>query len=112
MADIPAGTEFQVPTPVAVAALVEIRTGTVKPMGRRSLKSAMHKDIRAGRIRVETLGLEGDEQADRKFHGGLEKAVLHYSLANYDAWRAELPSKSALFHGGAFGENLVSGKFR
>jgi MOSC domain-containing protein YiiM len=111
MEDIPAGIGFQAPPPAASAVLVEIRTGSVKQIGRSNLKSAIHKDIRAGRIRVETLGLEGDEQADQKFHGGPEKAILHYSLANYNAWRAELPSKSALFHGGAFGENLVSGGF-
>jgi hypothetical protein len=34
-------------------------------------------------------GLVGDEQADRSFHGGLEKAVLHYAVENYDAWHAD-----------------------
>ena len=48
-------------------------------------------------------GLCGDEQSDRKNHGGSDKALCVYSLEHYQYWRTflgELPM-------GAFGENLT-----
>jgi MOSC domain-containing protein YiiM len=54
-------------------------------------------------------GFEGDEQGDRRHHGGPEKAVHHYPEAHYAAWRREFPERHAhTFRAGAFGENLVS----
>lgn len=50
-------------------------------------------------------GFRGDEQADRRFHGGSEKAVCAYSAEHYPYWRNHL-SKPDLPHG-AFGENLT-----
>jgi MOSC domain-containing protein YiiM len=44
-------------------------------------------------------------QADRKGHGGPEKAVLAYAAAHYDSWRARLELPKLPF--GAFGENLT-----
>ena len=58
--------------------------------------------------KIGPLGLEGDEQADRKVHGGPDKAVYAYSAEHYPWWRERLPGRE-LAHG-AFGENLtVSG---
>jgi MOSC domain-containing protein YiiM/ferredoxin-NADP reductase len=88
--------------------LLEVRTGKPKPFGGGRLTSAIQKDVRSGAVGVTTLGLEGDEQADRNFHGGPDKAVLHYASENYAAWRDEAPAQGALFCAGAFGENLVS----
>ena len=59
-----------------------------------------------GPVRVTALGLEGDEQADHSVHGGLEKAVYAYSVANYTAWRLDYPQHAAVLVLGAFGENL------
>ena len=50
-------------------------------------------------------GFTGDEQADRRHHGGPEKAVHHYDAGHYPGWRAELGELPALRPGG-FGENL------
>jgi len=50
-------------------------------------------------------GFRGDEQADRRFHGGPEKAVCVYSSEHYDYWRGHL-SRADLPYG-AFGENLT-----
>lgn len=62
----------------------------------------------AGAVRVFRLNLEGDGQADRRYHGGPDMAVLAYSADHYAAWRDEL-SWPGLPLGG-FGENLsVSG---
>jgi MOSC domain-containing protein YiiM len=50
-------------------------------------------------------GFRGDEQSDRRFHGGAEKAVCTYPAGHYAYWRNHL-SMPDLPHG-AFGENLT-----
>lgn len=63
----------------------------------------------SGPVRLGTLGLEGDGQADRESHGGPDQAVLCYSADHYPVWRQELNMPDLPF--GAFAENLtVSGQ--
>ena len=88
--------------------VTEIRTGKARPLAGSGLISAIDKAVRTGPVAVHTLGLDGDEQADRNFHGGPDKAVLHYAAENYTAWTSDCPEREALFRTGAFGENLVS----
>lgn len=54
------------------------------------------------------LGYEGfrtDEQADRRHHGGPEKAVCVYSSEHYPCWQETLGIPDLPY--GAFGENLT-----
>lgn len=51
-------------------------------------------------------GLEGDEQADRRVHGGVEKALHQYPLDHYATWRLELGQLPPLRAPGGFGENI------
>jgi MOSC domain-containing protein YiiM len=61
-----------------------------------------------GPVRAGRTNLEGDGQADRRWHGGPDMAVLAYPAVHYAAWSGELRWLS-IPHG-AFGENLtVSG---
>lgn len=80
------------------------RDGAADPMDQRWFTS-FYKQPVAGPIRVLTEGLEGNEQADCRFHGGPDKAVLAYSANHYPLWQDELtvPEMS----GGGFGENLT-----
>lgn len=71
----------------------------------RSWTTAFFKSLVEGSVRVGELGIAGDEQADRKNHGGLDKAVLAYSAEHYAHWREHL-SLAEMPHGG-FGENLT-----
>lgn len=48
-------------------------------------------------------GLEGDEQADKKNHGGVDKAVCVYPLDRYPYWNARL---GRVLGGASFGENV------
>ena len=57
-------------------------------------------------IALGTEGLAGDEQADRRVHGGAEKAVHHYPLDHYPIWMSELGNLEALRAPGGFGENI------
>lgn len=88
--------------------LLEVRAGRAAPFGPHGEPSAIHKQPVQGRISVTALGLAGDEQADRKHHGGPDKALHHYPGEHYAAWRAALPQRVARFVYGGFGENLVT----
>ena len=57
-----------------------------------------------GQVRVRTLNLEGDGQADLSVHGGPTKAVYVYPSEHYKFWQTELPGKPLPW--GMFGENL------
>lgn len=56
-----------------------------------------------GRVLASGVNLAGDDQADRKFHGGPRKSVYAYGVEDYDWWENELgmPLSPA-----TFGENL------
>jgi MOSC domain-containing protein YiiM len=73
----------------------------------RTWTTAFFKTPVAGNVRVGQLGIEGDEQADRKNHGGLDKAVLAYSADHYPYWQGHLSLPDMSF--GGFGENLTIG---
>ena len=83
-------------------------TGIAVPYTRPGSCSAIAKSPRPGRLRIGELGLEGDEQGDRRVHGGPDKAVHHYPFDHYAAWRGELGDLPLLDAPGAFGENISS----
>lgn len=71
-----------------------------------AVSTGIYKEPTERRVRVRTLGLEGDEQADRRVHGGPRKAVYGYPAEHYPPWRRELPGTD--LRPGAFGENLTT----
>jgi MOSC domain-containing protein YiiM len=68
-------------------------------------KSAIWKTPVAGRIAARGVNLEGDEQADRKAHGGPDKAVYAYAVEDLHWWEQQI--RRSLEYG-AFGENLTT----
>ncbi|MCQ3934522.1 MAG: MOSC domain-containing protein [Gammaproteobacteria bacterium] len=84
-----------------------LRVGRVRPLGPQAVPSAIDKSEVQGPVHAGPLGLEGDEQGDRRHHGGPDKAIHAYASAHYPAWAAELPEAARHFRPGAFGENLV-----
>jgi MOSC domain-containing protein YiiM len=67
-------------------------------------RSAIDKQPQAGPIRVKTLGLVPDEQADQVDHGGTDQAVYAYAREDLDRWGARLGRD---LRNGQFGENLT-----
>jgi MOSC domain-containing protein YiiM len=57
-------------------------------------------------VLVRYLNLDGDEQADLRVHGGVNKAVYVYPAEHYDLWRLEFASLSLPW--GMFGENFTT----
>jgi MOSC domain-containing protein YiiM len=66
--------------------------------------TAIWKEPVAGRVPVVGVNLAGDDQADRRFHGGPDKAVYAYAREDYDWWSLELGHP---LEPGTFGENLT-----
>ncbi|MBX6762619.1 MAG: MOSC domain-containing protein [Rubrobacteraceae bacterium] len=70
---------------------------------RKSVPSAIFKAPAPGAVWLGREGFAGDEQADRKNHGGPEKAALVYPMEHYVRWRGMLGREIGP---AAFGENL------
>ena len=73
------------------------------------LDSGLHSAINKHPIQQATelleSGLACDQQADKKHHGGAERALHLYPLEHYPIWQAQYPNQTC-FQAGAFGENL------
>ncbi|MCC6202012.1 MAG: MOSC domain-containing protein [Gammaproteobacteria bacterium] len=82
-----------------------VLAGGIRRLGRNTT-SAIAKQELPGRRQVGQSGIAGDCQADRRVHGGVDKAVHCYPFVHYATWRAELPPNPLLDRPGAFGENL------
>ncbi|WP_116451421.1 MOSC domain-containing protein [Blastococcus litoris] len=65
--------------------------------------SAIDKRPVPGRVAVHRLGLDGDVQVNRKWHGGEGQALYAYAQEDADRWAAELDRD---LPAGRFGENL------
>jgi MOSC domain-containing protein YiiM len=72
---------------------------------KRTVESAIVKQPVAGRVRIEGVNLEGDDQADRRVHGGVDRAAYAYAVEDYAWWEEELGRPLAP---GTFGENLTT----
>ncbi|MDX7998732.1 6-N-hydroxylaminopurine resistance protein [Xenorhabdus sp. Reich] len=70
--------------------------------------SAINKLLVNGRLQLTSLGLEGDEQAETRFHGGSDRALCHYPMEHYLFWKRQFPELTELFSPPLFGENLSS----
>ncbi|HJV54153.1 MAG TPA: MOSC domain-containing protein [Noviherbaspirillum sp.] len=87
----------------AIAALL---VGPVRPLGATAHASGIDKQPVTQRLWLGAAGFAGDEQADRKHHGGPDKAVHHYAFDHYASWRDEIGPRAVFARPGAFGENL------
>ncbi len=72
----------------------------------RQVVTSIFKEPVEGRVKVTTLNLNGDAQADLSVHGGVDKAVYSYSEEHYKYWKEAYPTIDMPF--GMFGENLTT----
>jgi MOSC domain-containing protein YiiM len=71
----------------------------------RPARSAIWKSPVVGRIAVRGVNLVGDDQADRKAHGGPDKVVYAYAVEDARWWQQKV-GRSLEY--GEFGENLTT----
>ncbi len=76
---------------------VEFRDGTVA--------TGIYKSPVDGPVRVEGVNLAGDDQTDRRVHGGEHKAIYAYASEDYAWWTDQL---GRALPPGMFGENLTT----
>lgn len=79
------------------------KAGWIECEGKRVM-SAITKKPTKDQVFLSVLGLQGDEQANKVRHGGLDKAVCAYPEEYYDDWEQELCMELPF---GSFGENLT-----
>ncbi|GAB3602332.1 MOSC domain-containing protein [Microbacterium aureliae] len=65
--------------------------------------TAIDKGPLDGAVKIMRFGAHGDVQADRRHHGGLDKALYAYAQEDADYWQGELGRD---LPPGWFGENL------
>ncbi len=94
--------------------VISVNVGGVRTVkvGCSTSQAAIFKRPVAGDVRVEPLGLQGDEQANKEIHGGPSKAVYAYPHEHYGFWqtvraqaRVSLWDEPLPF--GSMGENLT-----
>lgn len=71
-----------------------------------TINTGIFKQPVSGPVRLRTLNLDGDRQADLSVHGGPNKAVYAYPSEHYSFWRQELPETELQW--GMFGENFTT----
>lgn len=85
--------------------LLQVRTGHAQRVA--GYLTAYGKTARAHPVRAHAMGLEGDEVANTRVHGGPDKAVYAYGSGNYALWRRDFPRHADKLVAGGFGENLL-----
>lgn len=93
-------------TPSLSTTIDHLLVGRAEPFGPNGEPSAIRKNIVSTPLLTTRLGLAGDEQADKRVHGGEEKAIHHFPAEHYDNLKTLLPDLSTGI--GSFGENLSS----
>ncbi|WP_374321074.1 MOSC domain-containing protein [Pseudoxanthomonas kaohsiungensis] len=88
------------------ATIDAVLTGRAVDYTRPGSRSAIDKRAVEGPVRIGPEGLAGDEQGDRRVHGGPDKAIHHYPRDHYASWQGEVGAHALLQAAGAFGENI------
>lgn len=81
-------------------------TGGIRPLPPGNEPTGMFKRERAEALWLGIEGLAGDAQADRRVHGGPEKALHQYPAEHYARLAAAFPEAASLLVPGSLGENL------
>jgi len=90
-----------------VGKVLSVNVGSVREFeyGGRPARSAIWKSPAVGRIAARGVNLAGDDQADRKAHGGPDKVVYAYAVEDARWWAQEIGRPLAY---GELGENLTT----
>ena len=87
--------------------VASVNVGTPREIvvGDRRIRTSIWKDPVPGRVAIHGVNLEGDDQSDRRVHGGELKAVYAYAREDLEWWGKALGQPLGA---GAFGENLTT----
>lgn len=86
--------------------MIHIFLGGIRPLPPDNQPTGIFKHEVLMPVWVGREGLAGDAQADRRVHGGLDKALHQYAIANYARLATAFPDAANLLIPGSIGENL------
>ena len=89
-----------------IGTITGLYAGTVQPMPGDRRWTAIFKQPVIGRMAIGPEGLIGDAQADRRVHGGPDKALHHFPLETHARLAAMFPEAAGTLGAGALGENI------
>jgi len=90
--------------PIGRVESVNVGRPRAVPWHDRIVTSSIWKEPVTGTVAAAGVNLVGDDQADRRVHGGPTKAIYAYAVEDYHWWAGELGSPLVP---GTFGENLT-----
>ena len=84
-----------------------VNVGSIRTIAHaeRTVTTAIFKQPVEGRVGVHGVNMDGDDQADRRVHGGPDRAVYAYATEDLEWWASEL-DRAVL--PGSMGENLTT----
>lgn len=85
---------------------IQLFIGQLQPIGDDGRLTGLYKQPASGPVELTREGFAGDHQADRRVHGGPEKAVHHYPAANYRRLARQFPGLADALVVGSIGENI------
>jgi MOSC domain-containing protein YiiM len=93
-----------VASPTGSVRSVNVSPVRIMQIGEEPVRTGIMKVPVSGRIAVRGVNLAGDEQGDRRVHGGPDRALYAYASDDYAWWSEQLGRELAP---GTFGENLT-----
>lgn len=87
-------------------AQISLFIGSVRPLTNSGRPTGIYKQPVHGPLELTESGFVGDEQADRRVHGGPEKAVHLYPARHYTRLAARFPEAAVQLIPGSLGENI------
>lgn len=87
---------------------VSLYIGGIKPLPDSGRSTGMYKLPLRHPADLTEEGFSGDQQADRRVHGGIEKAVHLYPTRHYDRLAEQFPAIKTLLMAGCLGENIAT----
>lgn len=85
---------------------VSLFIGGIRPLPESGRPTGIYKQPAGGPLELGPEGFVGDRQADRRVHGGPDKAVHLYPAAHYARLAERFPSVASQLVAGSIGENI------
>ena len=85
--------------------IIGLYSGKLSSIGEKRSPTGIYKQT-VEQVTVDELGIVGDIQADKRFHGGPEKALHQYALSSYEKIIKRYPLLHKKARPGMIGENL------
>lgn len=89
-------------------AKVSLFIGNIRPLPDSGRPSGIFKQAVSAPLALGHTGFVGDQQADRRVHGGPEKAVHLYPTVHYDRLARRFPEIAGQLVPGSIGENIAT----